>query len=66
MPIRCQHQTPTEGLLRCAARLHPEFRPVDVGEAVEMGRPHMSPGDAVAVCPGVALWNPWFMTSSCP
>lgn len=37
MPIRCQHQTPTEGLLRCAARLHPEFHPVDVGEAVEMG-----------------------------
>lgn len=31
-----------------------------------MGELHMSPGDAVAVGLGATLWNPWFMTSSCP
>lgn len=55
-----------EGVLKCAARLHPQgFCSADLGEAVEMGNLHKSPGDAVAVGPGAALWNLWFMTSSC-
>lgn len=35
-------------------------------EAEMWGSVHKSPGDTVAVGLGAALWNPWFMTSSCP